>query len=192
MNRSKALSKFQLDPDHPIITIIGGSQGSLFINSMVSESLDYLAGKLNIQFIWQTGPTHFDDLQHFESKYSSISLHPFIDHMDSAYAAADLVISRAGAIALSEIAYCGKPSLLIPFHGAAADHQTKNARSLEKAGAAIVLSENKLTKERFIHEVEQLLSDREKLVEMENAARSVSTPDAANTIVDNILELVYQ
>ena len=188
--KSDALRKFDLSPENPVITILGGSQGSKTINHWVSISLDWLVNTLKTQVIWQTGKTHFDALKHFESIYPTVRLFPFLEDIGSAYSAADLIISRAGALTLAEITWCGKPSLLIPFSGSAADHQTRNADSLKQGGAAVVLTENELSTERFNREVEKMISTPETLLKMSQAAKLLSLSNSTERLVDQILTLV--
>jgi len=189
MTRTDAIHNFGLSPEKPVITMIGGSQGSRTINRIVSASIEYLTDSLDTQIIWQTGTTHYKGLKHFESPYPSARLYPFLEEIGPAYSAADLVISRAGALTLAEITWCAKPSLLIPFPGAVADHQTKNANGLKQVGAAVVLPEKDLSRERFIQEVENLLSNPKKLSQMGKAAGSLSISNSAEQIVDQVLSL---
>lgn len=189
MNKNDAIERFGLSHDRRVITITGGSQGSRTINRAVSAAVGYLTDRLNIQLIWQTGTSHYDDLRHFESTYPSVKIFPFLEPIGPAYSAADLIVSRAGALTLAEIAWCNKPSLLIPFPGASADHQTKNADTLRKVGAAVVLPERELSRERFVEEIENLISNPQKLSQMGDSAGSLSRPGAAEKIVDQILAL---
>ncbi|MEE9166778.1 MAG: glycosyltransferase [Candidatus Neomarinimicrobiota bacterium] len=189
MSKAEAIKDFRLSPEMPILTIIGGSQGSKAINQVVSASVDDLCHRLSIQVIWQTGPLHYDTLSPIESRFSGLRIFPFLERVGPAYSAADLIVSRAGALTLAETAHCGKPSLLIPFRGASADHQTRNAKIFEDAGAAEVILESHLSPERFVKEVETLITDPRKLSKMGTTARSLSTPDAAKEIVNQIVAL---
>ena len=189
MSRTDATGSFGLSGDSPVVVALGGSQGSRTINRLISASLDYLIHQVGTQIIWQTGSTDYDLFRHFESTYSPLRLFPFLDEIGPAYAAADLVVSRAGALTLAEICWCGKPSILIPFAGAAADHQMKNAKTLEEAGASVLLTEKDLTHEQLGQEIESLLSNPERLSQMGMAAKSISRPDAAEQIVDHVVSL---
>jgi UDP-N-acetylglucosamine--N-acetylmuramyl-(pentapeptide) pyrophosphoryl-undecaprenol N-acetylglucosamine transferase len=117
-------------------------------------------------------------------------VHPFIRDMGSAYAASDLVVSRAGALTLAEINACGKPSLLIPFPFAAADHQRYNAQVLEKEGAARMILQKELTAQRLAHEIQSLLSDESKLEQMAQRSRKMGVPKAAPLLVDEMERLL--
>jgi len=189
MTKTDAIKSFDFSPLKPIIFFLGGSQGSKAINQIVKTSLDYLVNSLKTQIIWQTGRLHFEALRHYAVRYPSIRLYPFLEDVGPAYSAADLIISRAGALTLAEIAWCAKPSLLIPLPGSAADHQTKNANSFKLMGAAIILSEEELSTERFINKIEEVLSSPKTLSEMSHAAKSLSIPDSTGKIVDQILAL---
>jgi UDP-N-acetylglucosamine--N-acetylmuramyl-(pentapeptide) pyrophosphoryl-undecaprenol N-acetylglucosamine transferase len=110
--------------------------------------------------------------------------------MAEAYAISDLIISRAGALTLSEITACGKPSILVPFAHSAGDHQTKNAESMAQANAALLLPEKELTTRQLFRSAISILYDDNKLESMSNNARKIGIPDATNKIIDQILEVV--
>src|SRR5690606_10371350 len=130
--RKKALEFFGLKDDKPVLLVIGGSLGALSINKAIKSGIEVLVEN-KIQLIWQTGKKSFLEMDEYSSKYLSkgISAVEVIIRMDLAYAAADLVVSRAGAIAVSELCLTEKPSILIPYPYAAEDHQPKNAKALE-------------------------------------------------------------
>jgi UDP-N-acetylglucosamine--N-acetylmuramyl-(pentapeptide) pyrophosphoryl-undecaprenol N-acetylglucosamine transferase len=145
-----------------------------------------LLGDVNL--VWGTGTTH-------EARYASLAvpgrivIRGFFDPIATAYAAADLVVARAGAMTVSELCAWGKPSVLVPLPTAAADHQTSNARALADAGASVVLLERELSPETFAQTVGSLAVDRRRLEELGEAARKRGHPNAARTIVRKILEL---
>lgn len=161
--------------------LLGGSQGALALNKAMKGALEQLT---DLQIIWQAGATHQNKFTFHEN--DQVKVLSFVDDMGAFYAAADMVISRAGALALAEIAACGKPSLLVPFPGAAGDHQSKNAESLRATGAAVVVDERELTSERMADEVMSLIGDKSRLDKMSAAALSVAEPDAAVQIVEEI------
>ena len=177
--------KFGLSRDLIVVGLIGGSQGALALNKAMEGALDKIQ---NIQIIWQVGLSHHENYYCYNN--DRIKVISFVDDMGAFYSAIDLVISRAGALALAEIAACGKPSLLVPFSRAAGDHQSKNAESLRAAGASVVINQRDLTGYRLANEIISLTSNPERLEKMSNAAKSVSKPDAANQIVEEIEELV--
>lgn len=190
LTRAQALERFGFREDLPVISITGGSQGSRAINNLVEKALDPLFSGTNLQVVWQTGSKSYEELKPLESRYPSLRIYPFMQDMGAVYSASDLLVSRAGALALAEITRCGKPSVLIPFPGAAAGHQTTNARVLEVAGAAVVLNENDLTPSLFVNMVKGLLSDPVRLEKMGTAAGSLSVPGASKRIAQEIFSLV--
>jgi UDP-N-acetylglucosamine--N-acetylmuramyl-(pentapeptide) pyrophosphoryl-undecaprenol N-acetylglucosamine transferase len=191
IERTKAVDKFNLRKDKITLFIFGGSQGSRAINMLVLNSLERLMTRADLQILWASGPSDFElvanKCQHFKDR---ISLHPYIEDMAWAYAASDVVLCRSGASALSEITICGLPSILIPFPYSTSGHQEFNARTMEKAGAAIVILEESLTEDALIQSIVELLNDPNKRKAMSKAARQLSKPDAAKEIVDKIEELI--
>jgi UDP-N-acetylglucosamine--N-acetylmuramyl-(pentapeptide) pyrophosphoryl-undecaprenol N-acetylglucosamine transferase len=171
------------------ILIFGGSQGSSALNRAVMESLPLLASR-RWRFIHQAGEREAGAVQKaYEKAHISAQVCTFIDDMPGAFAAADLVISRAGASTLGELLAAGKAALLVPFPGATDQHQLENARALENAGAARVIEQSSLTPERLVAEIDSLTSAPERLKAMEQKARSMAVPDAAARIADLIEEL---
>ncbi len=185
-HRDKAYANFQLNPEKKTIFLFGGSQGSAALNKVMDKTAEKLSEK-GIQILWQTGHWQYSGLRHHDS--ATIRVVPFIDHMADAYALADLVISRAGALTLSEITLCGKPSILVPFPSAAGDHQMKNAQSLIKANAAEMIEEESLTPDALFYTVMKLFKKKSKLAEMADHAASLGKPDATSSIVNHILRL---
>jgi UDP-N-acetylglucosamine--N-acetylmuramyl-(pentapeptide) pyrophosphoryl-undecaprenol N-acetylglucosamine transferase len=188
-NRMEALRAFGLDQGKKTIFVFGGSQGAHAINRALLECLDSF--KPEWQVLWQTGERDLSEVSQ-KTKASPVrcASHPFIQDMKSAYAVADLVISRAGALTLAEITACGKPSILIPYPFAAADHQMHNAMTMHEAGAATVILERDLTKARLCEEVFSLLSDERALRRMADASRKLGRPDAASRLVDEMEDLL--
>lgn len=173
------------------VLVLGGSQGSKAINDCVVRTLALLpteAGRLRV--VHQTGERDYNAVQEAYQKLGlAAEICPFIEDMPQAFARADLVISRSGAITVAELGAAGKASLLIPFPAAADQHQLENARTLERAGAARVLDEREATPERLAREVQELVGDPRKLARMERAAKTLARPDAAGRIADLIEEL---
>ncbi|MFQ6616968.1 MAG: glycosyltransferase [Fidelibacterota bacterium] len=188
--RTLAVNMFGLTLDQPVLSIIGGSQGSRALNTAVERALQPLFSAVSVQIIWQTGFESYPELKPLESRYPLLRIQPFIDHMGALYSASDLVVSRAGALALAEITRCGKPAILVPFPGAAAHHQTTNARMLEQAGAAVILKEKDLSTAGFVGLVTELLSNPERLKAMGKASKTLSVPGASERIAREILSLV--
>jgi len=176
------------------VLILGGSQGSAAINECVVKSqLLFRDQTRQLRFIHQTGERDYNGVrQVYQERGLSAEVHAFIDDVPGAFARADLVVSRAGANTVAELAAAGKASLLIPFPGATDQHQLENARALERAGAARVLAQADLTPERLLDEGWSLLDAPERLKEMETNARRLARPDAAARIADLIEELAHK
>jgi UDP-N-acetylglucosamine--N-acetylmuramyl-(pentapeptide) pyrophosphoryl-undecaprenol N-acetylglucosamine transferase len=186
-DRKRAAQLFNLDEEKKTIFLFGGSQGSRALNRLMKSSVDELS-KDGFQILWQTGPWERDRFNNYEKE--SVRVKPFIYDMADAYSISDLIISRSGAITLSEITLCGKASILIPFPHAAADHQTINAKALSEADAAIVIPEHNLTAGRLIKEATALLNDDDRLNRMAQNSKSLGKPDATEVIVNQILDVV--
>lgn len=171
------------------VLVLGGSQGAKTLNETVPRALSGVRAPLEV--VHQCGQAHRDAVQ---SLYGELEVHavqvvPFIDDMPAALAAADLVVSRSGAGAVSEICAVGRPSLLVPYPYAAGDHQRVNAEVLERAGAARCIVAAEATAERLTSAVEELLEDAGSLPRMAQAAQRLGRPTAAETIARDFLEL---
>tara|TARA_R110000868_G_scaffold259361_3_gene517221 strand:+ start:51390 stop:52499 length:1110 start_codon:yes stop_codon:yes gene_type:complete len=190
IEKKKGLTSFGFDESKPVLLIMGGSGGAKTINDAIKENLDTLHDKAGLQIIWQCGSRYFDDLStEIELEmYPNLRLTAFIDSMPEAYAAANLVISRAGASSCSEFMLTGMPSVLIPSPNVAGDHQTENAKSMADAGASELLK-NEDAVNALPELVERLITDQEKLKKMNAAALKLAKPDAAKVIAKEILEL---
>lgn len=187
--RAAASREFGLEQGRKTIFVFGGSQGSHALNQAFLQSLDLL--NPDWQILWQTGERDFQEIaQKVKESKIAVRVHPFIQDMGSAYAASDLVISRAGALTLAEITACGKPSILVPFPFATADHQRHNAEALQKKGAAKMILEKNLTAERLTDEIGSLLLDEKSLKQMAEASRKMGKPRAASMLVDEMEELL--
>jgi UDP-N-acetylglucosamine--N-acetylmuramyl-(pentapeptide) pyrophosphoryl-undecaprenol N-acetylglucosamine transferase len=175
------------------VLIVGGSQGSKAINEAVIASLPLLATEqARLRFIHQTGEQDYNLVcKAYQERGFNSQVHIFVEDMPGAFAQADLVVSRAGATAVAELAAAGKAALLIPFPAATDQHQLENARVLEQAGAARLIEQAALTPERLVGEIRNLLSDpsADGLRRMERQARSLACPDAAARIADMIASL---
>lgn len=174
------------------ILIFGGSQGAAAINKTVIAMLPLLQKmKDRVRVVHQTGERDLAMVREAYQQYGiEAQVSPFITDMVSAYAASDLIICRAGATSLAEITVAGKASILIPFPFAANDHQTKNAQAMVESGAAHMLKESELTADKLYSRVEALLTDDEKLREMEVQSKKLGRPDAAARMVDACIRLI--
>jgi UDP-N-acetylglucosamine--N-acetylmuramyl-(pentapeptide) pyrophosphoryl-undecaprenol N-acetylglucosamine transferase len=173
------------------VLVVGGSQGSQAINRALMKALPLLAqepGEMRI--IHQTGEHDYNEvLKAYQERSLVAEVHAFIDDMPGTLAQADLVISRAGATAVAELAAAGRAALLVPFPGAADQHQLENAHAMEKAGAARVIVQSDLTPERLAKEIRELMASPAALDRMETSARGLARPDAAARIADLIENL---
>jgi UDP-N-acetylglucosamine--N-acetylmuramyl-(pentapeptide) pyrophosphoryl-undecaprenol N-acetylglucosamine transferase len=170
---------------------MGGSLGAGPLNDALKRHLDAVLEDERAFVVWQAGSRYFDALAAEVPAHPRLRLLPYLDRMDLAYAAADLALCRAGAITCSELAVTGTPAVLVPSPNVTADHQTKNARALADAGAALLLPEPELDA-RFPAVVPWLLADVERRVNMEEAARRLARPEAARTIATRVLALAQQ
>ncbi|PYT07950.1 MAG: undecaprenyldiphospho-muramoylpentapeptide beta-N-acetylglucosaminyltransferase [Acidobacteria bacterium] len=168
------------------LLIFGGSRGAHSINEAMTSALPHLAGwRDRVSIVHQTGQADFDQVRNAYARAGFDSdVRPFLDDMPLRMRQADLVIGRAGASTIFELAASGKPAILVPFPHAAGGHQLDNARSLEASGAARVVEDSALTGERLAAEIRELLSDTDRLRLMGEAARPVARPDAAARIAD--------
>jgi UDP-N-acetylglucosamine--N-acetylmuramyl-(pentapeptide) pyrophosphoryl-undecaprenol N-acetylglucosamine transferase len=176
----------------PRLLVFGGSQGAHALNMRVVEALPHLADlRGHLRITHQTGAR---DREQVEKGYSACGFAPdvrdFITDMSSAYAGADLVVCRAGAMALAELTVCKKPSILVPFPHAADNHQFHNAMSLVDAGAAVMIEEKDLTGEVLAHEIRSILGTPDRREKMARAAGRLGSPQASKEIADVCTELV--
>ena len=191
ISHNESVRFFGLDPEKPVILIIGGSQGALGINKGISARLDLFKDN-DIQLIWQTGKFYIDQAKkEVEAMGLSDRIKPvvFIDSMDKAYAAADIVISRAGAISISELAIVKKPVIFVPLPTAAEDHQTKNAQRLVDADAAVMVK-NFETEEKLLPTAIELINDKDRCAEMGDNIGIFAKPDAADAVALQIIEIL--
>jgi UDP-N-acetylglucosamine--N-acetylmuramyl-(pentapeptide) pyrophosphoryl-undecaprenol N-acetylglucosamine transferase len=183
----EGLSHFDLDASFPVLFVFGGSQGALAINNAVYENLDELLSN-KLQIIWQCGRTFFDKAKKLveEKKMEDrVKVFEFIYEMDKAYAAADMIVSRAGAISISELSLVGKPVIFVPLPTAAEDHQTKNAMALVDNDAALMVKNSevssKLTEMVTRIRNEEGLSDK-----LSKNISEMAIDDATERIVEEI------
>lgn len=189
--REEAAAFFQLDPNKPVALLVGGSQGALGINKGISAQLAAFKDS-DLQLIWQTGKTYITQAQEevkalgLENKVKPTV---FIERMDLAYGLADMVISRAGAMSISELALVQKPVIFVPLPTAAEDHQTKNAQQLVDAEAAIMVR-NADTEKDLIPTLFHLKDDHELQAKMSANIGKFARPNAADDIVDQIIKVI--
>lgn len=188
--REDALSFFGLSPEKKTILVIGGSLGARTINQATKINLSKLK-EAGYQLIWQTGKNYAAQAQQAATAYeeSGIKAYDFIKRMDLAYAAADVVVSRAGALSISELCLVGKPVILVPSPNVAEDHQTKNAMALVEKNAAVLVKDANAG-EKLYHAAFDLMADKNRQQELAQNILKLGKPNAAATIVDELLKLI--
>ena len=187
-SREEARAHFNLQEAQKVVFMTGGSLGSQAMNEAMAGSIRTLLARRGTAVIWQTGERYYERYKASVPEHDNLRLMQYVTRMDMAYNAADLVVCRAGASTCSELMLTGSPSLLIPSPNVAEDHQTDNARSLEKAGASHLLPESELN-ERFRSVITTLLEDEARLERMGREAHRLARPDAAADIARDVLEL---
>jgi UDP-N-acetylglucosamine--N-acetylmuramyl-(pentapeptide) pyrophosphoryl-undecaprenol N-acetylglucosamine transferase len=178
----------RLDPALATVGVFGGSQGARALN----EALLGLAAEPEpprFNLVWQTGRADHARVAGARAWPANAVVEPFFSPMTAVYPLLDLIVCRAGAMTLAEVAAWGIPSILVPYPHAADDHQTKNARELEETGAAIVLPESELSARRLSNLIAGLLTDAGRRARMTEAARAAARPDAARVVADRVLAL---
>lgn len=186
-DRAAALREFGLASGRPTVFIFGGSRGAHRINEAALEAMRRLKGRVDVQFILQTGREDLEwATQVVTNEQLPARVLPFLTRIHMAYAAADLVVCRSGAMTLAEIAACGTPAILVPYPHAAHDHQVVNASNLVDRGAAAMILDRELSGERLANEIAHWLSDRPALSRMSANARKFARPDAAERIVKSL------
>ncbi len=191
ISKEEARKKLGLD-DKPLILSFGGSLGAKRINESVSELIKWHNRTDKFYHIHGTGKSGYEDMLNSlkdEKLSKNITVREYINDMDICMAAADLVICRAGAITLSELQACGKPSVLIPSPYVAENHQFHNAMTLKKVGAAEIIEEKELTGEKLIETVSYLIENKPRLEKMAEAARKSSIIDANERIYEALMQL---
>jgi UDP-N-acetylglucosamine--N-acetylmuramyl-(pentapeptide) pyrophosphoryl-undecaprenol N-acetylglucosamine transferase len=185
--REEAFTHFGLRGSRKVILIIGGSIGAGSINRAVTANIDRFLESGN-EFIWQTGRNDYREALRVTENSATIHVHEFISRMDLAYAAADLVISRAGAGTISELCITGKPALLIPSPNVAEDHQSKNAKALAEKDAAIMIKDDDV--EKYLADIAiDVAGDEKRLSQLKKNISAMALHDSAGLIAEEILKL---
>jgi UDP-N-acetylglucosamine--N-acetylmuramyl-(pentapeptide) pyrophosphoryl-undecaprenol N-acetylglucosamine transferase len=187
--RSEALSFFNLKKDLPVVLVLGGSLGAGTINNSLSGNMNKLKDS-GCQWLWQTGKYYYENVKALVSVSfnDKISVHGFINRMDLAYAAADVIVSRAGAGTISELCLVGKPVILIPSPNVAEDHQTKNAKALSDRQAAVFIADNKAVT-TLVDEAVRLILDITKRAILSENILKMADRDADIRIANEVFKL---
>lgn len=188
--RQEALQHFGLIGEKKTILVIGGSLGARTINHSIAAGLEQIL-QAGYQLIWQTGKAYYAEAQALEEKHKAqdVRAFDFIKRMDLAYAAADIVISRAGALSISELCLAGKPAILVPSPNVAEDHQTKNAMALVQQNAAILVRDAEAT-EKLVPAALQLAKDEQEQKRLHVNILKMARPNAAADIVNELIGLI--
>ena len=186
IDREAALRHFNLKSEKRTLLILGGSLGAASINKAVDESLSIFL-KNELQIIWQTGSIYYEKYKNLQR--DGVVISPFIENMDLAFSAADLVIARAGATTIAELLVLGIPSVLVPSPNVAENHQYFNAKSLADENA-VLLIEDKDVKKLLAEQVIKIIFDTRKLEELQNNSKKLGKPDAADIIAESAIKYV--
>lgn len=184
--RAEGLAHFNLDPNKKTVLILGGSLGARRINQLIEKELEFFASQ-KVQLLWQCGKLYFEEYQKYNS--DNVQVMAFVERMDLVYAAADIVISRAGASSVSELCIVGKPVIFIPSPNVAEDHQTKNAQSVADKNGAILIRESELDT-AFESTFSDLIANECKQNELSRNIKNLALPNATKAIVEEILKLI--
>jgi UDP-N-acetylglucosamine--N-acetylmuramyl-(pentapeptide) pyrophosphoryl-undecaprenol N-acetylglucosamine transferase len=186
--RTEGLTHFNLDSSKKTILVLGGSLGARRINQLIEKELEFFDSQ-NVQLLWQCGKLYFDVYNKHNSK--NVQVMAFIERMDLVYAAADLVISRAGASSVSELCIVGKPVIFIPSPNVAEDHQTKNAKSVADKNGAILIRETDLDA-TFEPIMSDIIFNETKQQQLSKNIKNLALPNATKAIVEEIIKLIKE
>jgi len=187
--RDEAISFFNLKAGHPVVLVLGGSLGAGSINNSLSENIATL-GNSDCQWLWQTGKYYYENVKErvSASGFANIVVNGFINRMDYAYAAADVIVSRAGAGTISELCLVGKPVILIPSPNVAEDHQTRNALALSEKGAAVLIPDRQAAGS-LADETLKLISDLNKRRMLSENISKIACRNSDIRIAEEVIKL---
>ena len=177
---------FNLKKDKKTILILGGSLGARKINQLIESHLEFFDSQ-DMQIIWQCGKLYIHEYEKYNQN-ENVQVHQFLNRMDLAYAAADFIVSRAGASSVSELCIVGKPTVFIPSPNVAEDHQTKNAQAITEKHGALMINESEL--ETFPIVLESLFKDKGKQQSLGENLNELALPNATSDIVNEIEKLI--
>lgn len=187
MTKEEACKAMGLDPEKPIILVIGGSLGARTVNDSIAGGIERF-DNAGIQVVWQTGKYYAEECERKAKGSKFVKAQAFISDMATAYRAADIVISRAGASSISELCLLGKASILVPSPNVAEDHQTKNARALSDKNAAIFVAD-KDARAQLVDEAIKLVSDKARIASLENEVKKLAYHNSAEVIAEEVIKL---
>jgi UDP-N-acetylglucosamine--N-acetylmuramyl-(pentapeptide) pyrophosphoryl-undecaprenol N-acetylglucosamine transferase len=187
--REQAFAEFKLSPNKPTILVVGGSLGARTLNDTMISDLEKIIAA-DVQLIWQTGKYYYKDVTRLlgNNPHPNICIVEFFDRMDLAYAAADIIISRAGAGTIAELCIVGKPIILVPSPNVAEDHQTKNAKNMVQDNAAEYIADRKASR-KLVDAALELLNDEKRRKILSDNINKLALPDADNVIAKQVMEI---
>lgn len=189
-DRKAALKHFGLEEGKRTVFVFGGSLGAKSINQAIAANVAEWANMKDVQLIWQIGKLYEEDFAKCEAaQLPNVKVLTFIDRMDWAYALADVIVCRAGALTIAELCLVAKPAILIPSPNVAEDHQTKNAQALVEKNAAHLLSD-KAAKDEIVSAITNLLNDEKEQQKLKNNIQQLAQPKAAEAIAKEVLALI--
>ncbi len=190
--REDGAAYFGLDPGRPILLVFGGSLGARSINRALAANAGLLKAHPDVQLLWQYGALYEEEFGRCETaRLPNVKAQAFIDRMGLAYAMADVIICRSGALTISELYFAGKPAIFIPSPNVAEGHQTKNAMALVDAGAAWIVRDEEAG-ELAVAKALELLGDEEAREKLSRNIRKLAMPNAAARIAEEVLKLAQQ
>jgi UDP-N-acetylglucosamine--N-acetylmuramyl-(pentapeptide) pyrophosphoryl-undecaprenol N-acetylglucosamine transferase len=187
MSKEEACKAMGLNPEKPIILVIGGSLGARTVNDSIAGGIEKF-DNAGIQVVWQTGKYYAEECERKAEGSEFVKAQAFISDMATAYRAADIVISRAGASSISELCLLGKASILVPSPNVAEDHQTKNARALSDKNAAIFVAD-KDARAQLVDEAIKLVSDKARIASLETEVKKLAYHNSAEVIAEEVIKL---
>ena len=187
MTKEEACKAMNLNPEKPVILVIGGSLGARTVNDSIAGGIERF-DNAEIQVVWQTGKYYAEECGRKAEGSKFVKAQAFISDMATAYRAADIVISRAGASSISELCLLGKASILVPSPNVAEDHQTKNARALSDKNAAIFVAD-KDARAQLVDEAIRLVSDKSRIASLETEVKKLAYHNSAEVIAKEVIKL---
>lgn len=189
LNRKDIQDKYGIASDDIVVFVVGGSLGATSINKALLSNYPTILERKNVHIFWQTGKNDFTKIQEELNEIARIRIFDFIKNIEELYALADVIISRAGAMAISELCIIGKPVIFVPYPFAAEDHQTINAHYLVKRNAAISVPDSQVN-ERLVRELIELIDDKDRRKDMSENIQKMAIVDADSRIVNEIKRII--
>ena len=186
MSKEKALEHFELNPKQPVVLVLGGSLGARRINQLIEKKLSFFKEN-EVQLLWQCGKLYYSEYSKYEA--ADVRVKAFLERMEAAYVAADIIVSRSGAGTVSELCLVGKPVIFIPSPNVAEDHQTKNAMAVVQQNAAMLYKEAQPVEE-LEQGLRELLQSRDLQAQLGANIKRMALPQATQHIVDEIEEML--